>query len=93
LGFIIAYPEAVLKIPYWDCPPADKGTNPLEHLTLSHTLSTNMDFQGERSPGKTFPRIGKRRATLRTCQAEEEALLPRWLASSIVIYTIMNLKS
>ncbi len=68
-------PEAVLKIPYWDAPPASKGTNPLECLTLSHTPSTNNGFRGKRSLGKTFPRIGKRRATLRTCQAEEEALL------------------
>jgi len=28
-----------------------------------------MGFRGERAVGKTFPRIGKRRATLRTCQA------------------------
>jgi hypothetical protein len=29
------------KIPHQDVPPADKGTNPLECLTLSHTPSTN----------------------------------------------------
>ncbi len=28
--------EAVLKIPHRDVPPADKGTSPLERLTLSH---------------------------------------------------------
>jgi lipoprotein-releasing system permease protein len=48
-------------------PPASKGTNLL--LTLSHTPSTNTGFRGERSLGKTFPRIGKRRVTFRTCQA------------------------
>ncbi|MFZ8860162.1 MAG: hypothetical protein ACO2PP_06635 [Thermocrinis sp.] len=68
LGFIIAYPEAVLKIPHWN-------------------------LRGERSLGKILPRIGKRRATFRTRQAEEEALLHQWLASFIFIYTIMNLKS
>ena len=57
------------KIPHQDVPPASKGTNPLERLTLSHTPSTNTGFRGERSLGKTFPRIGKRRATFRTCQA------------------------
>jgi hypothetical protein len=68
--------EAVLKIPHRDVPPADKGTNLL--LTLSHTPSTNTGFRGERSLGKTFPRIGKRRATLRTCQAKR-VLLPSLL--------------
>ncbi len=68
--------EAVLKIPHRDVPPADKGTNPLKRLTLSHAPSTKTGFRGERSLGKTLPRIGKRRATFRTCQAEEEALLP-----------------
>jgi hypothetical protein len=64
------------KIPHRDVPPASKGTNPLERLTLSHTPSTNTGFRGERSLGKTLPRIGKRRATFRTNQATEEALLP-----------------
>jgi len=66
-------PEAVQKIPHWDAPPASKGTNLL--LTLSHIPSTNTGFRGDKSLGRIRPRIGKRRATFRTCQAEEEALL------------------
>jgi hypothetical protein len=62
-------PEAVLKIPYRDRSPASMGTNPLERLTLPHAPSTNTGFRGERSLGRTLPRIGKRRATFRTCQA------------------------
>jgi hypothetical protein len=66
-------PKAVLKIPYRDVSPASKGTNLL--LTLSHAPSTNAGFRGDKSLGRIRPRIGKRRATFRTCQAEEEALL------------------
>ena len=67
LSHSFSEPEAVQKIPHWDAPPTSKGTNLL--LTLSHTPSINMGFRGERFIGKTFPRIGKRKATFRTRQA------------------------
>ncbi len=57
------------KIPHRDVPPADKGTDLL--LTLYHTPSTNTGFRGDKSLGRIRPRIGKRMATLRTCQAED----------------------
>jgi hypothetical protein len=37
LGFIIAYPEAVLKIPYWDRPPSGL-CNPDGGRLLTHKL-------------------------------------------------------
>jgi hypothetical protein len=67
MGAFIPSGEAVLKIPYRDA-PTSKGTNPLERLTLSHTPSTNMGFRGERSLGKTLPRIVNRMTTFRTNQ-------------------------
>jgi hypothetical protein len=66
--------EAVLKTPCWDRPLASKGTNPF--LTLSHTPSTNTGFRGERSFGKTFPRIGKRRTTFGTCWTRVPSIGP-----------------
>jgi len=48
-------------------PQRIKGTNLL--LTPSHTPSTPTGFRGNKSLGRIRPKIEKRRATFRTCQA------------------------
>ena len=48
--------EAVLKIPYWDRPPADKGTNLL--LPLSHASSTNVGFKEREGLPSELAKLG-----------------------------------